>query len=713
VEYSQCVTTVLEDTDQHHHHHYHQQLQQKNYMMQSQQHFLKKQYREALEYGNLFFENAADLQKSSSKREGSNENDVVVHLTPTILIPPRPRRHPTTTGWTTSSSRSNSNNQKNTVKSREYSFAVSLSVDHTAAASSSSSSPSSSDDFVDSDPDQMASIVLQSWHELSKKEQHEQQQLKAQQQQQQQLRFRPLVEGSTRHHNGEEEKKEVEDTVGMTQGSIAHQQRLDRERSWMFLMPMLDYYNNCRSSSKSHQNPTTISTPTTKISLDLFLVWIPFWESHQQSQHAFEWTVQVLREYYCFVGTHYTNATTTSRQQKQLIELLWLHCICNQLPYIKTGDCDGSIMTSPIEELIISITPTRYQRSNVNTTISTTPHQHSKLAMNNSMMTQVDSTSVVQVIDTLDVLLCSITSAASSKDQHQEQQQQTMMITKKTIERAHRWVSELMDTESNNSTDDTKSAAKSESQRKENPTSTTKKREGDRTIKRRKSVTFASDNNTGTTTNGDADTATETRADCDTTDVSSPGSSIQNNSDLNDVVVGASDGGIIHQYELVLPRREQFEVYCRNVVDWIQRLFLQFVLKIKITTASLAPPSLSSFTSPSDLLQQGLRAILGDGTFSLQRDASSATMATSSLSTATTLISSSLQSFVRRIKENQQLRQRVAFIVLMVLLSMKKSIRRRARQVATQAAKSVATTVILAPIREVIDALGLSMSSSS
>jgi len=683
VEYYSQSVTVLEDTDQQRHQHRHHKHSQKNYMMQSQQHFLKKQYREALEYGNLFFENAAaNLQSRKKKEDSINEKDVV-RLTPTILIPPRPQ-HPTTTGWT------HQRRSMNGDKKREYSFAVSLSCDDYTAASSSSSS---SDDF-DSDPDQMASIVLQSWHELSKKEQE--QQLKAQQQE------LPLpLERTTHHHN--EEKKEVEDITGiMTQGSIARQQRLDRERSWMFLMPMLDYYNCCSSNSKSHDQISTNNT----ISLDLFLVWIPFWESHQQSQHAFEWTVQVLRRYYCFFDA------TTSRQQNKLIELLWLHCIGNQLPYVKATVDDGVVKTSPIEELIISIT--RAHQSNVNTTISATPHQQTMLTMNTSMMTQVDPLSVQEIIDTLDVLLCSITSASSSKDHHQHQQQQPKtMITKKAIERAHRWVSELTDTRTN-STNDTKSATKSQSQKKskqqETSTSTAKRGEGKRSIKRRKSVTFASDNNAENTTyHSDADTATETRTDCNIDVQSTPASSSRNDNDPN--VDGATGSGGTTQHGLVVSRREQFEVYCRNVVDWIQRLFLQFVLKIKIATASLTPSSLSSFVLPSDLLQQGLRAILGDGAFSVQRDGSSIATATRSISTATTMISTSLQSFVSMIKENQQIRQRVAFIVLMVLLSMKKSNRRRARQVATTAAKSVATTVILAPIREVIDALGLSTPS--
>ena len=778
----------------------HQQMLQKklqNYMVQSQHHFLKKQYRESLEYGNLFFEAAAATKATKSKTKNKNMNNnissssiskptttssnmtttvdseemSVVHLSPTILIPPPDprhyhhhhhlrRRHPTTTPTTT------------TTKRREYSFAVSLLASSSSSSPSNSSSNSSSFFDQDLDFDQMASIVLQSWHELSKIEQREQ--IKAQRQ------F--LVDNSVVVDNDNDEKKEVDNgndnnhEVIMTPGSIAHQRRLDRERSWLFLMPMLDYYNNNNNNDNDNDNDNddngnasstrtrNTTTTTTTISLDLFLVFIPFWESHQQSQHAFEWTVQVLRQYNYYYYYYYcgcfvphtsherkkhitTSPTRTSRmkQQKQLIELLWLHCICNQLPYIKAdsygGDNDNvsGMTTSPIEELILSITPPQHQDRNFadNTTTPTTmtisksPTRHEQptmLTMNSSMMTQVDPSSVQIIIDTLDVLLCSITSASASssssssmdqqqtqtqKQQQKQQQQQqqqtktTMMISKKTVERAHRWVTELIVTKPNKDIKICATASKTV-QETTNVSSSSKETEGTNT-KRRKSVTFASSTCT--------DTSTEQPR---------PVSDDVIGQDTNHDDAG---GTIRHRLSVVSRRRrrqlqEQFEVHCRNVVDWIRRLFVQVVLKVKMITRTSLGPSptlLSSFTSSSsssDMLQQGLSLVLGVGVSSIQRDHASSSGGTTtsggrSISTTTALISTSFQSFVRMIKENQQLRQRVAFIVLMVLLSINKSNRRRARQVATNAAKSVATTVLLAPIREVMDALGLSATTTT
>jgi hypothetical protein len=253
----------------------------------AQRSFLRKDYRQALVFVNEafgFLEQDASISKVS---QTSNED--IVTLSPSIQVPPQ-----------IESTLIAENNRKR----RTYQFTVVKTTKLSSRRYSQCRCQPPPQEYRRV-ADDLASIGLQSWHELSMKE-------------------RKSSPAAT--------------TSSETSIHIA-----TSNEGWEFLKPIVQYYSLKNVNKRSGH----------ALSMELLLVWIPFWESHGYEKEAFLWTVQVLIAAAAADNDHVEDANEEKKdtadnesgnttqigknnlESKSLEELLWLHCICNQLPHVR------------------------------------------------------------------------------------------------------------------------------------------------------------------------------------------------------------------------------------------------------------------------------------------------------------------------------------------------------------------------------------------
>jgi hypothetical protein len=248
--------------------------------------FLRKDYRQALVFVNEAF-GFLERDESISKVSQTSNEDIVT-LSPSIRVPPQ-----------IESTLIAENNRK----SRTYQFTVVKTAKLSSRRYSRCRCQPPPQEYRRV-ADDLASIGLQSWHELSMKE-------------------RKSSPAAT--------------TSSETAIHIA-----TSNEGWKFLKPIVQYYSLNNVNKRSGH----------AISMGLLLVWIPFWESHGYEKEAFLWTAQVLMAAAAADNDHVEDANEEKKdtadnesgnttqigknnlESKSLEELLWLHCICNQLPHV-------------------------------------------------------------------------------------------------------------------------------------------------------------------------------------------------------------------------------------------------------------------------------------------------------------------------------------------------------------------------------------------
>ncbi|KAG7338667.1 hypothetical protein IV203_020711 [Nitzschia inconspicua] len=120
--------------------------------------------------------------------------------------------------------------------------------------------------------------------------------------------------------------------------------------AWKQLEPILNYF----AVDQSTDNTICKSEPTNRLkkshksrcrglSIDLLIVWIPFWESHGFDKESFIWATEILLNLSNRIrGEQGTNLRTMTHKD----EVIWLHYVCNQLPHVKDSNLAGRIMQS-------------------------------------------------------------------------------------------------------------------------------------------------------------------------------------------------------------------------------------------------------------------------------------------------------------------------------------------------------------------------------
>ena len=200
--------------------------------------------------------------------------------------------------------------------------------------------------------DQLAVIGLQSWYELSRMERKLQR------------RSSGTVAGAgtpTNNNNNNNNNK----------------QPANHDR-WLFLVEILERYSDPdRSSSATDggaandqeespsSSPLESGTPLPRgmLSLELLAtVWIPFWESQGHGLEAFAWTLQVL--HHC--GTPPANTAPSSHRQAQrtIREELWLRCVCQQIPtHLGNNNNNNNNNNTALARKLLGIVTERHDRS--------------------------------------------------------------------------------------------------------------------------------------------------------------------------------------------------------------------------------------------------------------------------------------------------------------------------------------------------------------
>ncbi|KAG7371854.1 hypothetical protein IV203_017996 [Nitzschia inconspicua] len=120
--------------------------------------------------------------------------------------------------------------------------------------------------------------------------------------------------------------------------------------AWKQLEPILNYF----AVDQSTENSICKSEPTNRLkkshksrcralSIDLLIVWIPFWESHGFDKESFLWATEILLSLSNRMrGEQGTNLRTMTHKG----EVIWRHYLCNQLPHVKDSNLASRIMQS-------------------------------------------------------------------------------------------------------------------------------------------------------------------------------------------------------------------------------------------------------------------------------------------------------------------------------------------------------------------------------
>jgi hypothetical protein len=250
--------------------------------------FLRKDYRQAL----LYVDEAFGCLNGKSSRASSsidlnNDEKKIVTLYPSIQVP------------------THEGHAARNKNLRIYQFTVDLTRENSRM------DPGCQCQFQEHRlADNFASIGLQSWHELA--------------------------------------LKEREATAAAPTTAPAECLSTTSDEGWEFLHPIIRYY--------SIREEVRYGIEHRAISMELLLVWIPFWESQGYCKEAFLWTVQVLLAASAATAEDEDNRSdgtdnvcpnvdrSSFKSSTPFQELLWLHCVCNQLPRIRDSQLAVKIL---------------------------------------------------------------------------------------------------------------------------------------------------------------------------------------------------------------------------------------------------------------------------------------------------------------------------------------------------------------------------------
>jgi hypothetical protein len=99
------------------------------------------------------------------------------------------------------------------------------------------------------------------------------------------------------------------------------------KQAWKHLEPILRYFTDCVNGTNDSFGHLEGQSYPRELSMDLFVVWIPFWKSHGFDREAFVWATQLL-----LAVSSRTRDVRKEAKMSRNEEAIWLHYVSDQLP---------------------------------------------------------------------------------------------------------------------------------------------------------------------------------------------------------------------------------------------------------------------------------------------------------------------------------------------------------------------------------------------